>query len=224
MTPFPTITVEQIDAALAAVGPHLSEDEQRLGIAVFRLLASGLPVAIDRAAAAANIAAGDAARIVDSWNAVFRDRDGRIVGFWGLALQAMAHTVNIGGVDLYAWCAWDPFLLALIIGDTGVTTHDPITGEAISYRLGPDVSIRDLSHPDSVLSFLRPDQPWGDNVMETFCHFVNQFSGPSSAQTWTTNHPGTFVISLEDAGELARRWVDRGFGSAVAAHGGNEPR
>src|SRR5712692_6330458 len=38
------VSVDAIDAALAAATPNLSEDEQRLAVAVFRLLAAGHPV------------------------------------------------------------------------------------------------------------------------------------------------------------------------------------
>jgi hypothetical protein len=40
------VSVEAIDAALGAATPALSEDEQRLAVAVFRLLATGQPVTI----------------------------------------------------------------------------------------------------------------------------------------------------------------------------------
>jgi len=33
-----------------------------------------------------------------------------------------------------------------------------------------------------VLSFLRPDKPWGDDVQTTFCHYVHHFTSPSTAQ------------------------------------------
>jgi hypothetical protein len=45
--------------------------------------------------------------------------------------------------------------------------------------------------------------------METFCHHVMQFTGNSAAETWTKSHPGTFVIELDDARELARRHASR---------------
>ena len=67
-----------------------------------------------------------------------------------------------------------------------------------------------------MLSFLRPGQPWGDDVMTTFCHYVLHFTGPATAQRWTAAHPGTFVMSLGDAAELARRHAARAFGAGSA--------
>lgn len=90
-----------------------------------------------------------------------------------------------------------------------VAAADPVTGEAITYRVGEDGAITGASHPDSALSFLRPGQPWGDDVMTTFCHYLLHFTGPATGQRWTAAHPGTVVISLGDAAELARRHAAR---------------
>jgi hypothetical protein len=137
-----------------------------------------------------------------------------VTGFWGLALAKTPHRIRHTGVDLCAWCAWDPLFLAYVIGDLQVTTADPVTSEPITYRTGPDGAITGASHPGSVLSFLRPGQPWDDDVMTTFCHYVLHFTGPASAERWTAAHPGTFVISLGDAAELARRHAARAFAAA----------
>jgi hypothetical protein len=209
------ITIEELNANLAEAMGTLSLDEERLAVAIYRLLALGQPVPINRAASKLGLPVGEAERTVGSWPAVFFDEQHRIVGFWGLALQPMAHGLRVGGADLFAWCAWDPFFLARIIGDLDVSTDDPMTGQTITYHLGSDGVVTHSSHPDSVLSFLRPDQPWDDNVMTTFCHFVNQFTGPEPAQRWVAGHPGTFIIGLDDAVELAGRHVGRFFGSAL---------
>ena len=49
-------------------------------------------------------------------------------------------------------------------------------------------------------------------MITTFCHYVLHFTGPATAQQWTATHPGTFVLSLADAAELARRHAARTFG------------
>jgi len=106
--------------------------------------------------------------------------------------------------------------LARVIGDLQVATADPVTAEAITYRIGADGVVADASHRDSVLSFLRPCQPWDSAVIATFCHYVWHFTGRATAQQWTAAHPGTFVISLGDAAELARRHAARAFGAGPA--------
>jgi hypothetical protein len=104
----------------------------------------------------------------------------------------------------------------LVIGDLEVATADPVTGQAITYRISRDGAITSASHPDAVLSLLRPDQPWDDDVMTTFCRYVLHFTSPATAAQWTAAHPGTFVISLKEAAELARRHAARIFAVALA--------
>jgi alkylmercury lyase len=212
------VSVDAIDAALAAATPALGEDGQRLAVAVFRLLAAGHPVGIPAAAEAAALPAPSAASIVRSWPAVFWDDHDQVVGFGGLTAAEMPpHRIQHAGTGLSAWCAFDPLYLARIIGDLQVTTADPVTGEAITYHIGADGAITGASHPDGVLSFLRPDKPWGDDVQTTFCHYVHHFTSRSTAAQWTATHPGTFVISLDAAKELARRHTARTFGTAASA-------
>jgi alkylmercury lyase len=154
--------------------------------------------------------------VLRSWPAVFWDDHDRVTGFWGLALPGMPHRIRRAGTDLSAWCAWDPLFLARVIGDLEVATADPVTGEAITYRISGDGAVTGASHPAAVLSFLRPDQPWDDDVMTTFCHYVLHFTSPATAAQWTAARPGTFVISLAEAAELARRHVARFFAAALA--------
>jgi Alkylmercury lyase/Helix-turn-helix domain of alkylmercury lyase len=208
-----TVSLGALDAALAAAAGRRGADEQRLAAAVLRLLASGEPVGIGAAAAAAGMPESQAEPVLRSWPAVFWDDQGQITGFWGLALAGMPpHRIRHAGTDLSAWCAFDPLFLARVIGDLDVATADPVTGEAITYCISGDGAITGASHPGAVLSFLRPDQPWDDDVMTTFCHYVLHFTGPATAQRWTASHPGTFVISLADAAELARHHTARSFG------------
>ena len=211
------VSIDALDAAIAAATGQLSEDEQHLAVAVCRLVAGGAPAGIPAAAAAAGITDSSAAQVLRSWPAVFWDDQDRVIGFWGLALAEMPpHRINHAGTDLSAWCAWDPLFLALVIGDLEVTTADPVTGEAITYRVGHEGAITGASHPDAVLSFLRPDQPWDDDVMSSFCHYVRHFTGPATGEDWTAGRPGTFVIGLADAAGLARRHAARFFGIVAA--------
>lgn len=183
---------------------------------VLRLLAAGQPVSVPAAAATARLPGPRTEQALRSWPAVFRDDHGQVTGFAGLALAQMPHRLRHAGTDLSAWCAWDPLFLALVIGDLEVATADPVTGEAITYRVSGDGIITGASHPDAVLSFLRPGQPWEDDVMTTFCHHVLHFTSPATAGRWTAGHPGSFVISLDTAVELARRHAARTFGAALA--------
>ena len=210
-------SLDTLDAAIASACPDLGAEEQQVAVAVFRLLATGEPVSVPALGAATGRPAEQVETTLWSWPAVFRDDHDQVVGFTGLSITEMPpHRIRHAGVDLYAWCAWDPLFLARIIGDLEVATQDPVSGELITYRIAGDGTISDASHADAVLSFLRPDRRWDDDVMTTFCHYVLQFAGPDSAGRWTAEHPGTFTISLDDALELARRHTARMFGRALA--------
>ena len=43
-----------------------------------------------------------------------------------------------------------------------------------------------------------------NNVIARFCHFVHFFPSQAAGEVWVDDHPGTFVLSLRDAFELAR--------------------
>ena len=85
-----TISLDVIDAALAAAVPGLGEDDQRLAVAVLRLLAAGQPVSVPAVAEAAGLPGPRAEQALRSWPAVFRDARGQVAGFAGLALAQMA--------------------------------------------------------------------------------------------------------------------------------------
>jgi len=212
----PALSVAAIDAALAAATPGLDEGGRRLAAAVLRLLAAGGPAGVPDAAATAGVPASRAGQLLRSWPGVFWDDRGQVTGFWGLALAHMPHRIRRCVTDLHAWCAFDPLFLARVIGGLQVTTADPVTGEAIAYHIGGDGTVSGASHPHAVLSFLRPSQPWDDDVMTTFCHHVWHFTSPATARRWTAAHAGTFVLSLDDAAELARRHAARAFGTTSA--------
>lgn len=209
------IRVAEIDAALAAAAPRLGADEQRLAVAVYRLLATGRPVTATAAAHCARVAPGEVERTWQSWPAVFFDDQHRVVGLWGLGLSVMPHRLRVENTEVFAWCAWDPLFLARVVGPMQVVTSDPVTNEPVRYRIGGDATITDASHPRPVLSFVRPDRRWDDDVMATFCHHIWQFSDQSAGEDWARQHPGTMVISLDDAVELARRHVRRTFNQVL---------
>jgi alkylmercury lyase len=49
---------------------------------------------------------------------VFRDEEGRVVGFMGLSVVAFGeHRIELGGRTLTAWCAWDALFLPELLGE-----------------------------------------------------------------------------------------------------------
>jgi alkylmercury lyase len=61
--------------------------------------------------------------------------------------------------------------------------------------------------PESVVvSFLAPHGPLTHDVITTFCHYIHFFVDRASAAAWAAAHEGTFVLDVDDAFELGRRW------------------
>lgn len=212
-------TVEEIKTAISDAVPGLSVQDQQIAVASYRVLSRGEPASPDAIAAEAGVPVEVVQDRLGEWAAVFRNDDGAVVGFWGLAIVEMPHRLELAdGTRLYAWCAWDPLFLAPIIGDLAVATTDATTGADISYRV-VDGAVVEASHPDGVLSFLRPDEPWDDTVMSTFCHYVLHFETQASAEAWIGQHPGTFALALPDAVAVAHHHVQRTFSDALRDDG-----
>ena len=59
--------------------------------------------------------------------------------------------------------------------------------------------VESLSHEDAVVSFLIPDEPWDQNVIQGFCHFVLFFTSRGTGERWVAEHDGTLLLSVDDA-------------------------
>lgn len=75
--------------------------------------------------------------------------------------------------------------------------------------------VRDVSPAGAVLSFLRPDESFGVGTIKSFCHFVHFFASREAADEWTAGHEGTFVLSIDEGFEIARRTNHARFGAAL---------
>jgi len=206
-------SLDELAGAIAAALPDLDPAGQRLAITLYRLLAAGRPVAAADLAAAAGFPGPAVAETLGSWPAVFTDGQGRVTGFWGLAISELspAHRYQSGGQVLYAWCAWDTLFLPGRLGRAArVTSACPVTGEPIELTVTP-AGVTETSHPEAVVSFLRPDGPFDAGVIESFCHFVHFFARRQAGEQWTAGHPGTFLLTLGEAADLASQGNRRMF-------------
>ncbi len=200
-------TVDEISTALIDGYVTFSADEQRLAQAVYRLLASGQPVPLEAIAAEAGWAVGDVEERLDTWPAVFRNDDGAVVGFWGLACEPVTgHRMDIDGIGTaWTWCSYDTLFIAHLLGVTArVTSPCPISGDRVRLTVSRD-GVADVDPADAVVSLLTPDEPFDDNVRQTFCHYVLFYASPGAAETWIENNPGTFWLPVADAFDVARR-------------------
>lgn len=199
-------TVEELAGAMSAAIRDLTEEESRVAVALYRTLAEGDPVAPSAIATRAGVSEERIIKILDAWPAVFRDDDGRVVGFGGLAIPKMGHRFQLeGSKPIHAWCAMDPFLIVPVLGRPArVESADPITGEPVTMTVTPD-GVRDVSPPTAVLSFLVPQGELGHDVIQTFCHYVLNFASEESGRQWTADHEGTLLLAPEEGFEIGRR-------------------
>jgi alkylmercury lyase len=201
------VSLEDLTEALANATPSLDPAGEKVALATYRLLAEGSPVTPEAVAEAAGVSREDVARLWDLRPGVFRDSEGRVLGFWGLTIARLepTHRLQVDDRTLYAWCAWDTlFLPGILQTTTQVTSTCPTTGETIELVVGPD-GISQRSHPEAVVSFLLPARPFDADVIQGFCHFVHFFADRAPGERWIAEHPGTFLLTLEEAFDLGAR-------------------
>jgi len=199
-------TVSEVATAMRAAVGDLTPEELRIVVATYRKLAQGDPVSPADVAARAGVDEAAVRAFYDAKPGVYRDDNGSVIGFWGLALQGMPHGFQIdGGKPIRAWCAVDPFLIVPVIGAPAtVRSTDPTTGETVMMTATPD-GVLDLTPPGAVTSFVIPNGPFDHDVIATFCHSVHHFASEQSGREWTDEHPGTILYTVHEAFEIGRR-------------------
>ncbi len=198
---------DRLDSLATAVATAVPDFDEHVALAVYRRLAEGSPAPAADVADRAGARAERVEQLLNSWPGVFFDDQRRVIGFWGLTVTRLSptHRLEVDGHTLFAWCAWDTLFLPGILDATArVESACPTTGETISLLVSAD-GVLETSHPEAVVSFLTPEQQFDADVIQSFCHFVHLFASPAAGEAWTAEHPGTFLLSLEDAFELARR-------------------
>lgn len=201
-------TVQELADAIAANTVDITAKERRIAVSLYDLLAQGDPVTPAALAVRSGIPEAAVLATLDGWPGVFRDDEGRVVGFWGLAIPEMAHHFRAeGGRPIYAWCALDPFLIVPVIGRSArVESTDPITGEQIKMTVTPE-GVEDVSPASAVVSFLVPDKtkPFDQDVILNFCNYVLNFASRESAERWASDREGIAVLPVHDAFEVGLR-------------------
>lgn len=201
-------TVQELADAIAANTVDITAKERRIAVSLYDLLAQGDPVTPGALAVRSGIPEAAVLATLEGWPGVFRDDEGRVVGFWGLAIPEMAHHFRAeGGKPIYAWCALDPFLIVPVIGRSArVESTDPITGEQIKMTVTPE-GVEDVSPASAVVSFLVPDKtkPFDQDVILNFCNYVLNFASRESAERWASDREGIAVLPVHDAFEVGLR-------------------
>ena len=210
--------LKELAAALIEVFPELDEGKRAVALATYRRLALGKPVPRREIAAEAGILEVEVRRILGDWIGVFSDSEERVIGFWGLAIPKMKHRFVVDGVELHAWCAWDTLFLPALLRETArVESACATSGEPVRLTVSPTTIER--SEPAlPVVSFVAPEASrFQQDVINNFCHYVHFFRSRNDGEAWVARHPGTFLLTLEEAFELAQRKNRLQFGELLTA-------
>lgn len=209
--------LDDIANALGGASPKLDRTDQHLAVNLYRALAEGRPVSVPALAQGCGLGEARVAETLAAWPGVFFDETGSVVGVWGLALPEMPHGYAIGGRRLYTWCAWDTLFITPILDQVAeVSSSCPVSGRAVSLTVGPE-GVRRVEPPGTVVSFLSPQSTWADDVITTFCHYVLFFASSEAGGQWVGEHPGTFLLGLDDAFDVGCRFNALRFGAVLDA-------
>jgi len=207
MSATPKMNLEELASSIVGCFPALDLTEQRLSLALYRLLAEEQPVPITRLAEHLEISVETIKRILDGWPGVFSDAQGRIVGYWGLSIPsayASPHKLTVNGRRLAAWCAWDTLFLPQLLGDSAEIESASPGGGIVRLRVTPE-KVERVEPLDAQMSVLLPDRAGVQkDVVTAFCYFVHFFPSRQAGQSWGAQHAGTFLLSIHEAHILAR--------------------
>ncbi len=210
---------ELADRIVGAV-PRFDAAGQRVAVALYRLLSEGQPVPLNQIADAVRMPEATMEATILKWP-LFRDDRGAVIGFGGLTVAEMPpHRFTVDGRTLHTWCAWDSLFLPGILGKTAtIESICPVTNARISLEVGPQ-GVRNQVPSTIVVSFLTPDRPFDRNVIVNFCHFVHFFRDAKAAEVWISRHPGTFLLSLDEAFALGQVTNAQNFGQTLGHEDG----
>jgi alkylmercury lyase len=212
--------IDRLATAVAQAMSKLVSQDVPIALAIYRLLAKAEPVHPSDIATEAGVSPALVEQRLSEWPGVFEE-DGAVVGFWGLAIPEMSHRFEVDDRTMHTWCAYDALFIPELIGKTAkVRSSDPSTGEEITLTVSSD-RIETAQPETIVMSFLDPaTTQFDENVILNFCNYVHFFSSTASGSAWVQDHPGTFLLSLEDALRLAHQANRATFGVGLSVVAG----
>jgi len=180
--------------------PTMDADEQLLAHTLYHLLAKGVPVSRTQLAHESGRSIDSVNLVLDSWPDVFFDDDNHVIGFAGLTVRETTHHFTVNNKTVYTWCAWDSLFIPALLNTTAhVTSTCPVTEKEIRLIVSP-THVEAVNNNEVAVSFLMPEEnELKENVTTSFCHFVYFFFNRSAGEQWIDDHPGTFLLSLDNA-------------------------
>ena len=211
------IDVEALAARVASTFPELTDRGRLVALETYRTLALGEPVPDYAIAAATGLQIIEVTEEMEGWPSIYRSESGRIMGFWGLALEDTGHSFKVDGRQLYTWCAWDTLFLPELLGqDATIESVSGVTGEVIVIEVGNGTLKADPA--TAVVSFVDPAQGQvdGERIISTFCHHILFFSARDEGEAWASAAGnGALILSIEEAFQIGRTFNELRFGAAL---------
>ncbi len=220
--PRANMSIDAVFDTLTAKLCELDEAEQLVALALYRELLRGVPVSDNRIAQVQSRDVHDVSALLQAPaldSLIYRDDNGFIVGFGGLAVASMNHRFRVNGRTLYTWCAWDAlFLVDVLNVRAEIESTCPQTGAAI-HLTASRAGVERIEPNETVMSFLLPDAALSEQstgqTITSFCHYIHFLVSPQAAQQWTAKHEGTFALSVDDGFRLGRMHNDARFGAVL---------
>lgn len=194
------VELEQLSRHFIRAFPVMDKSQQQLALTLYRLLAQGKPVSIAQLTEAVEHPVGVIDQTLRTWPGVFYNDDHNVIGFWGITIQETLNQMVVDNVAVYAWCAWDALFIPTLLNTSAeVTSHCAVTDDEIKLSITPQ-GIESSSHNDIAISFLIPDEnELKENITNSFCCHVFFFHSRQVGEHWATEHPGIFLLSLDEA-------------------------
>lgn len=194
--------------------PRLDATGQQQALMLYQLLAAGQPVAVADFAEKINLGCDEGHALLDSWTGVTYDGQHHIDGFWGLSLADTTHQFNLGGHQLYTWCAWDLLFIPHLLGQSiTAQTRCPVSGQEIQLSISQQ-KVESVTPGTTMMTFIKPDiEALKKNVINSFCQFIFFLVSDKEGKTWTQNHPDSFLLSIDEGYRLGKNIISSVFNS-----------
>lgn len=197
---------------------HLRSDAEEIGLFRYLViaLAEGEPVPIGQMAAQLGHPPEEIERALARIPSIERDEDGRIIGA-GVTLRPTPHRLEIGGRNLFTWCALDTLMFPGVLRmEARVESPCRGTGSPVRVLVDRDGGAR-AQPSESVVSLVAPEAE--PDIRRSFCDRVHFFSSPDAALPWLMENPDATVLPIADAYQAGRLLSEWAFGPEAGPSG-----